>query len=82
MTTMPTLSHSSSLIPHSFTSSINIKLYEDNYLIWKQQVLTMLMGLKLTRFLEGTNIRPCFQPNANSQDKTFNPEYLKYEEQD
>jgi len=42
----------------------------------------MLMGLKLTRFLEGTNIRPCFQPNANSQDKTFNPEYLKYEEQD
>jgi len=79
---MFTLSHSSSLIPHSFTSPINIKLNEDNYLIWKQQILAIIRSLKLMLFLEGINVPPHFQPNTDPQDNTFNTKYLQYEEQD
>jgi len=38
-TTMPTTTSSSSFSPHVFTIPINTKLDDNNYLIWKQQVI-------------------------------------------
>jgi len=64
---MPTTTSSSSFSPHVFTIPINTKLDDNNYLIWKQQVMAMLKGLKLMRFLEGNDTHSSSQTLAGAQ---------------
>jgi len=42
----------SSLLPKTFNTPIRLKLDEDNYLLWQQQILATVEGLNLLQFLD------------------------------
>lgn len=60
--------------------SISFKLTDDNYLIWRQQILTTVRGLGLEHYLVGTEIPPQFLQSEN--EKVLNPAYLGWNRQD
>jgi len=47
---------SSSVSLHHFTTPIPLKLDDENFMLWKQQVLATVDGLLLSSFLNGTNV--------------------------
>lgn len=66
---------------HQFTTPITLKLDEDNYLLWKHQVLASIRGLKLSHFLAGTNV---LSTTASSAADSSSPsdDSLRYQQQD
>jgi hypothetical protein len=53
-------SSSSSFFPQTFTTPITIKLDDDNFLIWQQQVLATIRGLKLSKYILEDCVPPKF----------------------
>ncbi|KAL6321747.1 hypothetical protein AAG906_031262 [Vitis piasezkii] len=54
----PTSSFSSQFVLISFNHSISIKLYQNNFLIWGQQVEAAIKGYKLSKFINGIDTPP------------------------
>ncbi|KAH6776917.1 hypothetical protein C2S51_008229 [Perilla frutescens var. frutescens] len=62
---------------------ISIKLDDTNYLLWKQQVMAVIEGFGLEKFLVGEESPPKkFIPGTSSDDVIENPEYVSWCKQD
>ena len=59
--------------------SISFKHTDDNYLIWRQQILTTVRGLGLEHYLVGSEIPPQFLQSENEE--VLNPAYLAWNRQ-
>nr|KYP64560.1 hypothetical protein KK1_019160 [Cajanus cajan] len=66
----------------TFNMPITIKLDNDNFLIWQQQVLATIQGLKLESFVHGNKIPPCYANKEDEIVKKENPKYTNYVQQD
>ena len=66
---------------HQFTTPITLKLDEDNYLLWKHQVLASIRGLKLSHFLDGTNV-PSTTASSAADSSSPSDDSLRYQQQD
>jgi len=69
-------------VPHQFTTPINLKLNDDNFLIWKQQVLATIKDLKSIHFLDGSNLPLCYLNSQDEKDNLVNIEFLHHKQQD
>ena len=69
-------------VPHLFTTPVSLKLTEDNFLIWKQQILATIQGLEFLHFLEGDNIPSQFSIDPDTATATLNPHFLHHQRQD
>jgi Iap family predicted aminopeptidase len=49
---------------------VSEKLVHDNHILWKVQVLAMLRGAQLARFLDGTNQAPAEKIKLKKQKDT------------
>ena len=67
---------------HQFSTPIFLKHAEDNFLLWKQQVLATLDGLLLSKYLDGSQLPPRFLPLTEGNSSKINPEFLFYRQQD
>jgi len=76
------MTHSSSSSLHFFTTSISLKLSEDNFLLWKQQVLATIEGLLMSKFLDGSQIPPRLLPTNGGSSTCNNPAFTAYKQQD
>jgi len=76
-------SSSSSPSPHFFTTPISLKLSEENFLLWKQQVLATTDGLLLSHFLDGSCVpSSVLPPITEGATPCVNPAYIRYKQQD
>ena len=66
---------------YHFNTPISLKLNDDNFFVWKQQVLTILRCLELMHFLDGNKIPPKFLHNQNNESLN-NFVYRNYHKQD
>jgi len=66
---------------HHLTTPILLKLDDENFLLWKQQVLAIVDWLLLSLFLDGTNVPPRY---LSAVDGTLNPNlaFNSYKQQD
>jgi len=74
-------SSTSSVSLHHLTTLIPLKLDDENFLLWKQQVLATVDGLLLSSFLDGTNVPTrCL----SAADGTLSPNliFISYKQQD
>ena len=65
-------SSSSTIVPsllqlHHFHTPISLKLDDDNFLVWKHQVLAMLRGLNFMHFLTGESVPSRYLLNAEQK---------------
>jgi len=74
--------NASTFVPHLFTTPVSLKLTEDNFLVWKQQILATIQGLEFLHFLEGDNIPSQFSIDTHSATQTLNPHFLHHQRQD
>lgn len=75
------LNHSQFIQPQN--QLVSIRLNENNYLIWKQQVLTAIKGYGLEKFLSNEGFLPEeFIVDDQSQQQIQNPEFLAWQRQD
>ena len=66
-----------------FAHSLLIKLDDNNFLLWKQQVGVAIQGHKLQKFiLESENPPKMFLTARDHVQGKINPEYLNWEQQD
>ena len=67
-------------VVHHFQTPISLKLTDENFLVWKQQVSATLRGLQLMHFLDGTVVPSEFL-NQNNRN-VANPAFCTYQQQD
>ena len=67
---------------NQFSTPIFLKLAEDNFLLWKQQILATLDGLLLSKYLDGSQLPPYFLPLTEGKSSKINPDFLFYRQQD
>jgi len=67
-----------SFLPYTFNTPINLKLDDDNFLSWKQQVLAIVREFKL----EGSVVSEKFKTPEDVESNIVNPEFLDYDQQD
>jgi len=68
---------------HHFSTPITLKLTDENFLIWKQQIFATLHGLDLMHLLDGTHVPSEFLPSKGQDQKpTINTIFLHYHKQD
>ena len=70
------------LLHTSYFLYSNLKLDDDNFLLWQQQVTAIVHGLNLSRFLEESSSPPEFLTAENSKSPTLNPLFLRHQQQD
>jgi len=73
---------SSSFLPHTFFTPINLKLDDDNFFIWKHQVLATIRELKLYHFLDNSSTPPQFLNVEDTTAQRMNPAFTNHEQQD
>ena len=73
----------SRFLPMSFTHSFSVKLVNNNFLIWKQQVVFAIKGYGLQRFvIFEFAIPPCFLLKEDAQAGNVNKAFVEWEQQD
>ena len=85
-----TSTHGTSLDPpsrsaptlHHFTTTISLKLSDDNFLLWEQQVLATTDGLLLTAYLDGSAQPSRPLAAADGSSPSSNSAYSFYKQQD
>ena len=83
MSTMGDISRATSFLPVSFPHPISFKLDNNNFLVWRKQVLTTLRGQKLQHFLSNYSVLPLkFLSQDDEIQHRINPEFIDYEQQD
>ncbi|RVW16830.1 putative mitochondrial protein [Vitis vinifera] len=79
----PTSSFSSQFVPISFNHSISIKLDQNNFLIWCQQVEATIKGYKLSKFINGIDtVPPKFLSSTYETSGKINQDFSDWEQQD
>jgi len=69
-------SHSSPSL-HTFSTSLTLKLNDENFLVWRQQILAQVEGLDLLHFLTYSSTPPKhLTPDSGS----VNPTYLMHKQ--
>ena len=76
-TSAPTVSSPSPVQLHTFPTTLSLKLTDDNFLVWSQQVLAQVEGLNLLSFLESP-----LTPSRFLSGTTVNPAFLLHKQQD
>ena len=72
----------SRFLPVSFTHSFSVKLDNNNFLIWKQQVVFAIKGYGLQRFVFFESaIPPRFLLKEDAQAKNVNKAFVEWEQQ-
>ncbi|RVW27670.1 Retrovirus-related Pol polyprotein from transposon TNT 1-94 [Vitis vinifera] len=67
----------------SFNHSISIKLDQNNFLIWRQQVEVAIKGYKLSKFINGINTAlPKFLSSMDETNGKINQNFSDWEQQD
>lgn len=66
----------------SFKHSLSVKLNNENYLLWKQQVLAAIRGHKLPHYLESSAIPAKFLSTDDEHAGNVHTDYLEWEQQD
>jgi len=66
---------------HHFSTPISLKLNDENFLVWKLQVLATLRGLELMHFLDGSYMSFEFLQSLNNQ-SLENLAFRNYHKQD
>ncbi|BAT82555.1 hypothetical protein VIGAN_03258900, partial [Vigna angularis var. angularis] len=66
----------------TFPTSLNLKLDEENILVWQQQIIATTKGLHFLKFLDGNNVPSMLLTPANEAENIINPLFLQYEQQD
>jgi len=79
---LPSSLASTTFTPQTFTTPITLKLSDENYLIWKQQILATVRGFKLFHYLDGSNAPPRFLSVTDRLSNTLNPTYINHYQQD
>ncbi|RVW38337.1 Retrovirus-related Pol polyprotein from transposon RE1 [Vitis vinifera] len=73
----------SRFLPVSFTHSFSVKLDNNNFLIWKQQVVSAIKGYGLQRFVFFEfAIPPRFLLKEDAQAENVNKAFVEWEQQD
>ena len=76
-------SSASRFILVSFSHSVSIRLDNNNFLLWRKQVLAAIRGHKLQNFVFGTKPSPLrFLTLRDEEMDNVNPEFLDWEQQD
>jgi hypothetical protein len=71
----------SSILPTQLHHFITIKLTQDNYLLWRAQLIPYLRGQNLFGYLDGSVPCPAITiPNSSTH--IPNPEYIHWSQQD
>jgi len=71
-------SHSSPSL-HTFSPPLTLKLNDENFLVWHQQILAQVEGLDILHFLTSSSTPPKhLTPDSGSA----NPTYLLHKQQD
>ena len=74
---------SSQFVLISFNHSISIKLDQNNFLIWRQQVEVAIKGYKLSKFINGINTAlPKFLSSMDETNGKINQNFSDWEQQD
>lgn len=62
---------------HPQNQLLSVKLNDNNYLIWKQQLFTTVPGYGLDGFLTGKTMpSPEYIANNETQQQQLNPDYI------
>ncbi|GMJ01983.1 hypothetical protein HRI_003867500 [Hibiscus trionum] len=68
---------------HPFANKqISVKLDDDNFLLWRQQVKLMIRGLGLEHYLDEDTPVPAKMTTDSSGERSVNPAYLRFIKQD
>jgi len=79
--TVSSSSSSSFPSPHFFTTLISLKLSEEIFLLWKQQVLATTDGLLLSHFLDGSYVPSSVLPLViEGSTPCVNPAFTRYKQ--
>jgi len=73
---------SSSPSPYTFTSTLSIKLDDENFLVWEHQILVTIHELQFYHFLDGTPPPPKFLTPTAEASSIINPAYTHHLQQD
>jgi len=73
---------SSSFSLHFFSSTLNIKLDKENFLVWENQILATIYGLQFFHFLDGIPLPPKFLTQIAKESSIINPAYVHHQQQD
>ena len=76
------LSQTTTTFLHQFSTPIFLKLAEENFLLWKQQVLATIDGLMLLTFLNDSQVLYNFLPTTDGSSPQTNPNFLLYQQRD
>jgi gag-polypeptide of LTR copia-type len=68
--------------PIQFTHQINTSLSNDNYLLWKSQIIPVLRGHGLISFIAETVVPPPESITGTNAVSVLNPEFEKWQKQD
>lgn len=68
--------------PTIFKNVLSVKLNNENYLLWKQQVMAAIRGHNLLHFLEESSRPPRHLSRNGEVSGDVNIEYLEWEQQD
>ena len=68
--------------PQMFQTLILIKLDDENFLVWQQQVLATIQGLKLSKYLHEEHVRKEFESAEHEQIGEINKAFHNFEQQD
>lgn len=66
----------------SFSHNILVRLDENNFLLWKQQILIAIHGYELEKHLEDDQIPPMFKNAQDEAATVLNPEFTDLRRQD
>lgn len=67
----------------SFLHNTSIRLGENNFLLWKQHILTAVHGYGLEQHLvEEDQVPPMFKSPQDEETRTLNPEFIDWRRQD
>ena len=62
----------------TFQTPIAIKLDEEIFLVWQQQVLASVRGLKLEKFLTSDDVLAKFATMEDAASKTLSQDYMNH----
>ena len=66
--------------PQTFQTLISIKLDDENFLVWQQQVLATIRGLKLNKYLHEEHVPKKFESKEYEEAGTISEAFLNFEQ--
>nr|KYP60840.1 hypothetical protein KK1_023254 [Cajanus cajan] len=66
----------------TFHTPLAIKLDNENFLLWQQQVLASIRGMKLQKFITSSNVPAKFATTEDAASNTLSQDYEHHVQQD